>query len=113
MAVVKLSNCGHDENGKYAGGKAGDQTGTEYQIINWYSRPWYCCLRFEDQEVASLIAEEAMQAALNDMIGYDQGTAGNSNDRYTFWSSWKQTAMILQKSKSHVKPTAARVRQVL
>ena len=85
MAVVKLSNCGHDENGKYAGGKAGDQTGTEYQIINWYSRPWYCCLRFEDQEVASLIAEEAMQAANNNMIGYDQGTAGNSNDRYTFW----------------------------
>ena len=21
MAVVKLSNCGHDENGRYAGGK--------------------------------------------------------------------------------------------
>lgn len=83
--TVKLSNCGHDENGRYAGGKAGDQTGTEYQIINWYNRPWLCVLRFEDQEVAALIAEMATQAANNNMIGYDQGTAGNSNDRYTFW----------------------------
>lgn len=28
--MVKISNCGHDERGRYAGGKAGDQTGTEY-----------------------------------------------------------------------------------
>lgn len=85
IVSVKISNCGHDENGHYAGGQAGDQTGTEYQIINWYNRPWLCVLRFEDQEVAALIAEMATQAANNNMIGYDQGTAGNSNDRYTFW----------------------------
>lgn len=85
MVTVKISNCGHDENGRYAGGKAGDQTGTEYQIIDWYNRPWLCILRFEDPKVASLIAEQATQAAKNNMIGYDQGTAGNSNDRYTFW----------------------------
>lgn len=87
--MVKLSNCGHDENGRYAGGKAGDQTGTEYQIINWYNRPWMCVLRFEDQKVASLIADMAEKAARNDLIGYDQGTAGNSNDRYTFWQHLK------------------------
>ena len=85
MAVVKLSNCGHDENGGYAGGKAGDQTGTEYQIINWYNRPWLCVLRFEDKKIAVMIADMAKKAAENDLIGYDQGTAGNSNDRYTFW----------------------------
>ena len=87
--MVKLSNCGHDENGRYAGGKAGDQTGTEYQIMNWYNRPWMCVLRFEDQKVASLIADMAEKAARNDLIGYDQGTAGNSNDRYTFWQHLK------------------------
>jgi GH25 family lysozyme M1 (1,4-beta-N-acetylmuramidase) len=87
--MVKLSNCGHDENGRYAGGKAGDQTGTEYQIINWYNRPWMCVLRFEDQKVASLIADMAEKAARNDLIGYDQGTAGNTNDRYTFWRHLK------------------------
>lgn len=31
--MVKISNCGHDERGRYAGGKAGDQTGTEYLYI--------------------------------------------------------------------------------
>lgn len=89
--MVKLSNCGHDENGRYAGGKAGDQTGTEYQIINWYSRPWMCVLRFEDSKIAALIADMAEKAARNDLIGYDQGTAGNINDRYTFWQHLKSS----------------------
>lgn len=87
--MVKISNCGHDENGRYAGGKAGDQTGTEYQIMNWYSRPWLCVLRFDDSKVAAMIADMATKAAQNNLIGYDQGTAGNSNDRYTFWQHLK------------------------
>lgn len=87
--MVKISNCGHDENGKYAGGKAGDQTGTEYQIMNWYSRPWLCVLRFEDSKIAAMIAGMATKAAQNNLIGYDQGTVGNSNDRYTFWQHLK------------------------
>ena len=57
--MVKISNCGHDENGRYSGGKAGDQTGTEYRIMNWYSRPCLCVLRFENKEIASLIADMA------------------------------------------------------
>lgn len=87
--MVKISNCGHDENGRYAGGKAGDQTGTEYQIMNWYSRPWLCVLRFEDSKIAAMIADMATKAAQNNLVGYDQGTAGNSNDRYTFWQHLK------------------------
>ena len=84
-----ISNCGHDENGRYAAGKAGDQTGTEYQIMNWYSRPWFCVLRFEDKIIANMIVDMAIKAAQNNHIGYDQGTAGNSNDRYTFWQQLK------------------------
>lgn len=87
--MVKISNCGHDENGRYAGGKAGDQTGTEYQIMNWYSRPWLCVLRFNDAKIAAMIADMATKAARNNLIGYDQGTAGNSNDRYSFWQHLK------------------------
>ena len=68
-----LSNCGHDENGRYSGGKAGDQTGTEYSLIKWYNRPWKCVLRFPDKKVAAKIAENARAAALNNCIGYDQG----------------------------------------
>ena len=87
--MVKISNCGHDERGRYAGGKAGDQTGTEYQIMNWYSRPWLCVLRFNDAKIATMIADMATKAAQNNLIGYDQGTSGNSNDRYSFWRHLK------------------------
>ena len=83
-SMVRVSNCGHDENGRYAGGKAGDQTGDEYCLKTWYSRPWDYIIRWRDEELGNLFADLAIEAALNDQIGYDQGTAGNSGDRYTF-----------------------------
>lgn len=82
--MVRVSNCGHDENGRYAGGKAGDQTGGEYCLKPWYSRPWDYIIRWRDEELGNLFADLAIEAALNDRIGYDQGAAGNSSDRYTF-----------------------------
>jgi hypothetical protein len=74
-----ISNCGHDENGKYSSGTAGDQTGTEWQLITWYNRPWNYVLRHSNKEIADLIADLATEAAKNDLIGYDQ------SQRYTFW----------------------------
>ena len=74
-----ISNCGHDENGRYTGGVAGDQTGTEWQIIPWYNRPWNCVIRFKNQQVAQMIADIARAAAKNNLIGYDQ------NQRTTYW----------------------------
>lgn len=78
-----ISNSGHDENGRYSGGKAGDQTGTEWQIISWYNRPWNVVLRFENQQVAQMIADIARAAAKNNLIGYDQ------NQRTTYWQHLK------------------------
>lgn len=78
-----ISNCGHDENGRYSGGKAGDQTGTEWQIIPWYNRPWNCVIRFKNQQVAQMIADIARAAAKNNLIGYDQ------NQRTTYWQHLK------------------------
>ena len=74
-----ISNCGHDENNRYSGGKAGDQTGTEWRVINWYNRPWKCVLRHPDAKVRKMIASMAKAAAVNNKIGYDQ------SERYTFW----------------------------
>lgn len=74
-----ISNCGHDERGKYSGGLAGDQTANEWKVIKWYSRPWNYVLRHTDPEVKQLIAEMARQAAENNFVGYDQ------NQRLTFW----------------------------
>ena len=67
-----ISNSGSDENGAYSGGQAGDQTGKEWRMRDWYSRPWTCVLRYPDQKVALKIAQLAIDAALNDHIGYDQ-----------------------------------------
>ncbi len=75
-----ISNCGHDERGKYSGGSAGDQTGTEWQIIPWYNRPWNCILRHPDPRVQADLAYLGRAAAENNNIGYDQG------QRTTYWT---------------------------
>ena len=67
-----ISNSGSDERGQYTGGQAGDQTGKEWQMRTWYNRPWSCVLRYPDQKVALKLATLAIDAALNDHIGYDQ-----------------------------------------
>lgn len=79
-----ISNCGHDERGKYTGGQAGDQTGQEWAVIPWYNRPWNVVLRHNKNAVREWIARLAKAAAENDHIGYDQG------DRYTFWENLKK-----------------------
>lgn len=78
-----IANCGHDENGSYNGGQAGDQTGTEFAVIPWYNRPWNYVLRYPVTAVAEKIAELARKAANNDLIGYDQ------YERTTFWEHLK------------------------
>lgn len=74
-----ISNSGHDENGKYSGGRAGDQTGKEWAIIGWYNRPWKCVIRHPDVKVREKIASLSEKAAKNDNIGYDQG------QRVSYW----------------------------
>ncbi len=69
---MSISNCGRDENGKYSGGKAGDQTGKEYRIMSWYNRPWKCVLRHPNADVGETLAKIAKAAAKNEKIGYDQ-----------------------------------------
>ena len=78
-----ISNSGKDENGAYKGGKAGDQTGHEWELKRWYSRPWTVVLRYPDQSVALTIARLGIAAALNDKVGYDQTQRG------TYWTKLK------------------------
>lgn len=80
---MSIANCGSDEKGKYSGGSAGDQTGTEYRIRDWYSRPWLCVLRYPDAKVGQKLATKSKNAANNDNIGYDQG------QRLTFYNALK------------------------
>ena len=69
---ARISNSGSDEHGNYKGGKAGDQTGREWYIRDWYDRPWNCVLRHPNAEVRKCLATLAVKAANNDNIGYDQ-----------------------------------------
>jgi len=78
-----ISNSGHDENGKLSGGAAGDQTGGEWAVRSWYSRPWSVVLRYPDIMIGILIAQLAEEAAKNNKIGYDQSQRG------TFWQALK------------------------
>lgn len=80
---VRMANCGQDENSGYYGGKAGDQTGKEWYLRNWYSYPWNYILRWKDEELANLFADLAVEAAQNNLIGYDQW------QRDTFWQHLK------------------------
>lgn len=75
----KISNSGKDERSQYHGGKAGDQTGEEWQIREWNDRNWIAVFRHPDSEVREMIASYAEKAAANDHIGYDQW------ERLTFW----------------------------
>lgn len=79
-----IANSGYDEHGKYSGGSAGDQTGKEWRIIPYYTRPWNCVLRHPDPAVREKIAVLAEQGANNNLIGYDQ------NERWTFWTQLKK-----------------------
>ena len=83
-----ISNSGSDENGKYKGGKAGDQSGKEWYLRKWYNRPWTCVLRWPDINVGTLIAQLGIDAALNDKIGYDQG------QRDSFWKEVRKVGFL-------------------
>lgn len=78
-----ISNSGSDENKQYHDGKAGDQTGHEWELKAWYNRPWTVVLRYPNQKVAQTIAELSIAAALNNKIGYDQ------YQRTTYWTQLK------------------------
>ena len=70
--MVKIAHASIDENGKTAGGLAGDQTGKEVCIREWYSKPWNCVIRFKDEGMRKRVADCMVKACNNPHIGYNQ-----------------------------------------
>lgn len=70
--MVKIGHARHDERGKYSAGTAGDNTGSEVTITNWYRRGWNVVLRAKSKFIAKDIAIACVDACNNDNIGYDQ-----------------------------------------
>ena len=78
--TVTLGMAAKDENGKYRGGKAGDQTGKEVYLCGWYSRPWDTVIRWKSTENANGFANILRLLCANNNVGYDQG------ERTTLWA---------------------------
>lgn len=69
---MKIAHASIDENGKAKGGKAGDQTGKEVCIREWYAKGWNYIIRFKDAEKREKVAVAMEHATANNNIGYDQ-----------------------------------------
>lgn len=79
--AVKIGSARIDENGHTKGGKAGDQTGKEVSIQNWYlHKKGWRVIRCLDPQRAVLIADDMQYACDNKHIGYDQ------NQRLTLYN---------------------------
>nr|DAV52407.1 MAG TPA: hypothetical protein [Caudoviricetes sp.] len=79
--ALTIGSARHDENGKYTGGKNGDQDGSEVATQAYYmhSKGWRL-IRAKDPAIAEKIAAAMLEACSNNNIGYDQ------NDRYLIQS---------------------------
>lgn len=67
-----IAHASIDENGKIAGGNAGDQTGKEICIRTWYNKKWSHVLRITDEKVRTCFANNMIDLANNNKVGYDQ-----------------------------------------
>lgn len=70
--MVKIGHASIDERGKIKGGRAGDQTGKEVCVRDWYNKPWTHVIRFKDKNMQKRNAECMLKACENQHIGYDQ-----------------------------------------
>ena len=70
--MVKIGHASLGESGKIRGGQAGDQTGGEVCIRNWYAKPWRVMLRPKHSDIAEASAQACEKGCANHHIGYDQ-----------------------------------------
>lgn len=71
--MVRIGSARIDENGKAVGGRAGDQTGKEVSVQNWYAhKKGWIILRAKNDATREKIAQCMEAACANNHIGYDQ-----------------------------------------
>ena len=89
--AVKIGHASLDENNRIKNGYAGDQTGTEVFIRNWYNKNWDVVLRPKTSTLAEKSAKACEQGCKNGNIGYDQ------NQRNTLYTQAKKVNFDLSK----------------
>lgn len=70
--TIKCGWASIDERGKASGGKAGDQTGKELKVGNWYNFGQDVVIRFKSEKLAKEAAECMSWLCKTNYIGYDQ-----------------------------------------
>lgn len=76
---ILLAHARSNEEGKTAGGKAGDQTGREVCVQEFFEYRWQYIFRAKDPKRAEYLAANAEICCANDHIGYDHP------DRYSMY----------------------------
>ena len=85
----KIIQASIDENKKIRGGKAGDQTGKEVNVSNWYKYGWNCMIRCVNAANGKKAAEIEYKLAVSNIVGYDQTIEAN-NGRNTLYQALKK-----------------------
>lgn len=71
--AVKIGGASIDERGKATGGKAGDQTGREVRVQDWYAhKKGWRVFRPKSARTGDMISDDMRWACGNKYIGYDQ-----------------------------------------
>lgn len=87
MSTVKIGHASIDENGKASGGQAGDQTGREVCVRDWYAGGWNVLLRPRSAAVAEKMAKFCEAVCANDKVGYNQARR-NTLRRAALMAGW-------------------------
>lgn len=95
--AIRIGHASLGESGKVRNGAAGDQTGKEVFIRNWYlhGKGWVV-LRCKDAEKREKIAKAMEKACANNQIGYDQ------NQRDTLFNNVKNNGFDPSKTTKKV-----------
>ena len=70
--AVKIGHASIDERGSAHGGAAGDQTGKEVYIRDWYNGNWSVLLRPKSAAIADKMVTFVKDVCTGNMVGYDQ-----------------------------------------
>lgn len=91
---VLIGHASIDENGKAHGGAAGDQTGKEVCIRNWYNNGWSVLLRPKTAAMAEKMASACEILCKSNLVGYDQW------QRNTLWDRLEEVGWDASKMKT-------------
>ena len=82
--MSKIAHASIDENKNTKGGKAGDQTGKEVCVREWWDKGWNKVLRHPDERIGNKAANIAQMLCECNKVGYDQ------NERNTLHTELKK-----------------------